>query len=417
MFKLFAENRNFRSLLLFSTFGGVGRGMFSIFMMWVVHAMYQNPMYTGIAGFMFSAPLVASFVIGPFVDRWSKVKVLRVVELTKLCVVGLILAAQILHYPGVWLMLPAIFVFSIASLFGGPAFMAMMPRVVDGEDLVKANALMNIAGIATGLGIGVGLLLLTAGGADFAWVYMINAVVLLISVLFSTLLRSSEPEPESDKAAEGTSPLKAYLGELKEGLSFIKTGIMLPLIIAMVSMRLFSQIAYVNFPMFAEVHLGTASGYVLLSALALTGGMLGSIICRAVDAKFNLSKILVGGFAAAGAARILFVNILPDNRTRGILLYVLYVGLASAIGIFYDVLVQKLPPKTLISRVATANTSLSAIAAAIGALIGGILGTVLHADTVFIIHGATYIAIGVLLCFSGQIRALPKISELGEPAP
>ena len=49
MLKLFFENHNFRSLTLFTTFGGIGRGMFSIFMMWAIHAMYENPIYTGIA--------------------------------------------------------------------------------------------------------------------------------------------------------------------------------------------------------------------------------------------------------------------------------------------------------------------------------------------------------------------------------
>ena len=412
MLKLFAQNRNFRSLLFFSTFGGIGRGMFSIFMMWVVHALYQNPMYTGIAGFMFGAPLVASFIFGPLVDRWNKVRVLRIVELVKLCVVILILVSHIFFYLGPWFIFLAILVFSIASLFGSPAFTAMLPRVVDGEDLVKANVFMNITGIAGGLGLGAGLLILMAGEADFTWVYVINAAVLILSVLFAVFIRSEEPATPTADDSKGA--FKTYLSELKTGLTFVKTGVMLPLVVVIVSMSFFADVAYVNFPKFAEVHLGTAFGYVLLSALALTGNLVGSYICRMVDTKFKLGKILVMGFITAGIARIAFVNVIPGNRTGGILIYVLYVGLASAISIFYQVLQQKLPPKNLISRVATTMTSLRAIAAAIGALVGGVLGTLLDVDTVFIIQGASYIAIGVLLSLSVSVRRLPKIGELGD---
>jgi len=410
MLKLFAQNRNFRSLLLFVTFGGIGRGMFSIFMMWVVHALYQNPMYTGLAGFMFGAPLVASFIFGPLVDRWDKAKVLRVVEFVKFCVVIIILLAHIFYYPGIWLLLPAILIFSIASLFGSPAFTALLPRIVDGEDLVKANVLINITSVAGGLGLGAGLLILMAGDANFAWIYGINATVLLVSVLFALMLRYKEPVDAEKR--NGGSALTSYLDELKTGFSFVKAGVMLPIVVTTMSMSFFSDVVYVNFPMFAEVHLGTASGYVLLSALALTGSLVGSYICRAVDSKFELWKILVAAFIFAGIVRIVFVNMIADYRAGGLLLYVLYGGIGSAIGIFYQVLTQKLPPKNLISRVATTITSMSAIAAAIGALAGGLLGTFLNVDTVFLIQGGSYIIIGVLLCFSRQVRKLPKIREL-----
>ena len=424
MFKLFSENRNFRSLLFFISFGGVGRGMFSIFMMWAIHATFQNPIYTGIAGFMFSAPLVASVIIGPFVDRWDKIKVLRIVELTKFSAVMLIFLFQVFSYPTVWLLFPAIFAFSIASLFGAPAYTAFLPRVVAGEHLVKANALINITGLTAGLGIMGGLLLLTAREAGFAWIYGINAAVLLITVLLSAFLRyptvideETNGEASAAKTEDESSPLKAYFDELKAGLSFVKAGVMLPLISATVFMGFFSNIAYVNFPRFAEIHLGSASGYVLFSALALTGSMIGSIICRAVEAKYSLAKIFIGGFVVTGIIRILFVQVIPEHRTGGILLFVLYVGFASAILLFYQVVIQKAPPKNLISRVATADTSLSAIATALGALMGGALGTILEVNTVFIIQGASYIVIGMLLCFSKQVRRLPESSELEAQLP
>jgi len=57
---LFKENKNFRSFLFFLIFSSMGTGIFGIFMMWVVHSQFQNPLYTGIASFMFSFPAILS---------------------------------------------------------------------------------------------------------------------------------------------------------------------------------------------------------------------------------------------------------------------------------------------------------------------------------------------------------------------
>ncbi|MCL2593156.1 MAG: MFS transporter [Defluviitaleaceae bacterium] len=412
MQKLFNENRDFRFFLIFSTFYGVGSGIFGIFMMWVIHAMYQNPMYTGIAGFAFSVPAIASFIIGPFVDRWNKIKVVRASCFIRSCMVLVLIIVPYFYSPSVWFFHLAILVFSISGVFSAPAFAALLPRIVDSEDLVKANALMSIVGIMGGASVGVVLYMLMVRGAGFELVYTVNVVVLIMALLSSFLVRNKEQKNISDKSDKNA--IKIYLGELKSGFAFIKKGVLLPIVIAIVSMNFFAEVSYVNIPMFAELHLGTASGYIILSAFALAGGVVGSYISRIVETKFELWKLLVVGFILTGIVRIIFVRVIPNNFTRALLIYILYVGLGSMLGIFYGTLIQKLPPKHLIGRVATVFTSLVAIAIAIGAIIGGLAGTLLpDVDMVLIIQGCSYIVIGLCLCLSGRIRKLPKISDIG----
>ena len=407
MFKLLSANRNLRNFALFSTFYGIGRGMFTMFMMWAVHAMFQTPMYTGLAGLMFSVPLIASFIVGPFVDKWNKVSVLRVVEFVKLCMTSLILVGHFFFDVGAWFYLTAILIFSIASLFGTPAQTALLPRIIEGENIVKANAIIQMTGIVGGLSIGVVLYVLMQRGADFALVYAVNVAVVIFTLLFTVFMRSGESESDSPA-------LKSYASDLKKGFAFVCKGAMLPVAFFMVSLTLFSEAAHVNFPMFAEVHLGTATGYILLSALAMLGSVVGSWIIGITASKFELWKIIVATFAFAGVARIIFVSTIANNVTIAILIYILYTGLVSTIVILYRSLVQKLPPKNLVSRVDTIIASLSAIAGALGALVGGFLGTHLHnIDYVFFIQGSSYIVIGILLCISKNIRQLPKITELG----
>jgi len=410
MIKLFVQNRNFRSLTLFATFGSIGRGTFTIFMMWAIHAMYQSTIYTGITGFMFGAPLAASFIVGPFVDRWSKVKVLRVVEAVKLCITTLMLVSHLFLYPGAWFLFISILIFSTATMFGSPAVIAFIPKIVEDDDLVKANVFMNMAGIVGGLSLGGVLIAMSEGELNFARFYSVIVATLLIAVLCSLLFHYKEPA--RTKVNEVKTPTKTYVSELLEGFSFVKQGAMLFFAVAIMSMSFFSDIAYVNFPMLIEVHLGDASRYILLSFLALTGGLIGSYICRATENKFKIGAIFSACFVLAGIARILFVNLLSGNFTRAIAVYMLYVGFATTVSMFFTIIIQKLSPKNLISRVTTATTSLSFTTAAIGALVGGFLGTILHVDTIFFIQGGAYIIIGILLYLSKPIRKLPKVSEL-----
>ena len=411
MLKIFFENSKFRNYLIFQTFSGIGGGIFTIFMMWVIHFQYQNPFYTGLAGFMFAVLAITNFIVGPFVDRRNKTVLIRITCFVKFVVVSLILSASLTYMPGVWFLLLMILIYSAAGLISTPAGTALLPGIVDGEDLMRANVLINITATFVGLGIGVGLYFLMAGGANFEVVYAVNTAVLLVALAASVFVRSSEPK-KSEIQTEKT-PLKTYFAELKEGLAFVKQGTALFLIAAVVAQDIAASIAYVNVPMLAQVHTGEASAYIVLTALALIGGLLGSYVSRIAGPKFDIWKILVTCFILGGIARIIFVNIIADNFTRALLIHAFYIGMGSTIGIFFTTLMQKLPPKHLIARITTITISLFGISSAFGALLGGVMGNLLpNVDMIFIIQGASYIAIGLCVCLSKGIRKLPKIDDV-----
>ena len=192
---------------------------------------------------------------------------------------------------------------------------------------------------------------------------------------------------------------------------------MVPLIFSMVFMKFFMELAHVNMPLFAELRSGHDTGYIILTALALAGGIIGAYLSKMVENKFEIWKILVALFFVAGTARILFVHIIADDFRRSLAIYVFYVGLGSTIGIFFRVLTQKLPPKKLIARVDAIITSLCGVSAVVGAVLGGFFGRVLfdldiNIDVIFIAHGVFYMFIGLFLCSFKAFRRLPKISEV-----
>jgi len=409
MFKLIKENKNFRKMAVFSTFVGIAQVMLGMFMMWVVHATYQNPIYTGIAAFMLVAPMALSFVVGPLVDRWNKATVIKFATLAELLAVGGLLFSYLVYYPGVWLFFAVIFLFRTAQTFGSPAFSALMPKVIDGSDLPAANSSLNIIAILAGLPFAAIMFLTMGNEGGFGMIYMIMAGVLVLGLLSSFFLPNDKSE-QADRYAT-----KTYFKELGAGFSFAKVTVLFPLMVATISMSFFADVAYANFPAFAELHMGDASGYILLSVLALTGSLIGSVLVGIVQNRLSLLKIFVGGFILMGLVRIGFVQLIQEYRIAGVLTYVLYVGMATTVGILFHVITQKLPPKNLVGRIRTNTTSLSSVAAALGALAGGFLGSVLgDANLIFMLQGASYVLIGICLLLSKKVRDLPKIGDLPE---
>ena len=405
MLNLFKENRTFRNFLLYQGFRGIGSGIFAIFMMWVVHSQYHNPFYTGVAGFMFAAPNVVSFIAGPYVDRHNKVWLIRAMCFVQLLVVGLLLVNT--YALGAWVLFLVILVFQVANMISTPAETAYLPTIVDSGDLIKANAFIRISATIAGLVIGVFLYVAMARGAAFSTAYAVNAAVLLHGLIFAALLRSATEQKPQEKDT------KNYFAELKAGLTYVKSGALAHLVLVFIFSGILGHMAHVNLPMFAEIHSGEASGYIILSAIALLGGLIGSYIARAIGTKYELAKIFTAGFLLMGIVRIIFVYVIQDNFTRSILILALYAGLGAAIGIFFQSLQQKLFPEKIIGRVSTILTSLFSVAAAIGSLLGGVMGSLLPSvDTVFIIQGISYIFISLLMFLSARIRKLPKIGEV-----
>ena len=410
MLKLFVENSNFRSFLLFQAFSSIGSGMFGIFVMWAIYIQFQNPFYLGIAGFMFVFPNIASFIVGPLIDRCSKVTFIRIacfVKLLTICFLSIFYDYQ--H--GVWFLHLAILAVSIAGVLGIPAGAALLPRIVNMEDLIKANALIMIVSTITGLSVGALLLAIMVDNTNFERVYAINTGILLIALILSVFIRGQELQEPETKVGELL--LKTYFAELKIGIKFIKQGVIWHLTLAFIFVNLFTEVASVNLPLFAETHTGTASGYIILMTLALMGAIVGPYVSRIIAPRFELSKIIIVGFVTTGVFRIIFANVISDNFVGALLIYVLYVGLGNTVNIFVYTLMQKLPPRHIIARVNTIRLSISSIAAAIGALLGGLMGTFLsNVDMIIVIHGISYIAIGMCLRLSKQIRNLQKINDV-----
>ena len=406
MLKLFKQNKMFRVLLTYQFFSSIGGAMFSMFILLSVHLIYHNPLYTGIAGFLMAAPRIVSFTVGPIVDRRSKIAIMRLTTFLEFIVLSLLAFTSLQEHLGALYMFAIIFAYNIAALFEGPAGTALLPQIVQDEEILGANSLINIIAMAGGIIIGVVLFTSLAGDINFGFLFGFSAVFIALAFISSLFLRNV-PHESKEKSVPTN-----YMRDLIEGAGFIKHSVLLYFIIAIVAMDFVGEIAYINRPMFLEYHAG-AQGYVLFTLMVLIGGIVASYFMGIIGNKFRVGKLTFALFVLAGATRIAFAILVPLNLTGALIITVVYATLVTAVSIAYSSLIQKMPPKDMVGRVDTIATTLITIFVAVGAFAGGFIGrSVSDVGHVFIYQGGSLIAIGMLIVFVPSIRKLPKINKI-----
>ena len=407
MLSLFKQNKMYRVFLSYQFFSAIGSAMFSMFILLAVHLIYENPIYTGIAGLLMAAPRICSFAVGPIVDRRSKVAIMRLTTLLEFLVLALLAFTPLLDSLGVIFMFAVIFVYNTAALFETPAGTALLPQIVPEEKILEANSLIDIVAMAGGIAIGTVLFIALGMEVNFSFLFGFSAVFLAITFILSLFLKN----PAKKENVAKTAPSK-YFADLKEGAKFIRRNILLYITIAVVAMDFFSEISFVNRPMFLEYHVG-AQGYIVFTLMGLVGGIIGSYFAGKIGGKFRLGRFIFALFMLAGIVRVSFALVVPVQYIGGLVTIVVYIALVELLDTIFTSLNQKIPPEDMVGRVNTMSTTFVAIFTAIGALAGGFLGSIVPVvDHIFIFQGASYVLIGALLMFAPSFRKLPAMNEI-----
>jgi len=407
MLELLKQNKMFRVLLAYQFFSSIGGAMFSMFILLSVHLIYDNAVYTGIAGFLMAAPFIFSFAVGPIVDRRNKITIMRLTTFLEFSVLSVLAFTPLQEYFGVLFMFAVIFLYSIAALFEAPAGTALLPQVVEEEKIMQANSLINIIAMVGGIAIAAVLFSSLRDEVNFVFLYGFSAVFLALSFFFSLFLKNPAEKKSDEKASA-----QNYLQDLKEGARFIRRSVLLYTTIAVVVIGFAAEIAFVNRPQFLEYHAG-AQGYVLFTVMGLIGGIAASYFVGMLGNKINVGKFICALIIIAGAVRITFALLVPLHLIGGLATMAVYAALGTAVSIVFSSLNQKIPPNEMVGRVTTISSTFNSAFVALGALVGGFLGNIVpDVGHIFIYQGISYAVIAVSIILVPSIRKLPKMDEI-----
>jgi len=407
MIALIKSSGQFRVFLLYQIFSALGNGIFSIFMMLSVHLIYGNIVYTGIAGFLMSAPRIIAFIVGPVVDRSNQVNIMRVTTLLEFGMLALLAFTPLLESLGVIIMFAVIIVFSFAAMFESPAGTALLPRIVKENEILTANSLINIAAIVGGILVAVLLVAVLGQEDNFRLVFGVSTCFLAGAFIFSLFLKNPQSE-----AKPGGKPAHNFRADLVAGMKFLRRNVLLFFVVADVAFVFMAQGAYVNRPAFIEYYAG-AQGYIIIVVISMVGGLFASILVEPLGKKFRVGQLLFIFYLLAGGTRILFALALPHSFVAALAVMVATSFVLNIAGIIESTLQQKIPPKDMVGRVNTMSTTIVAISVALGALAGGFIGRVVpNVMYIFIAHGAIVIVMSTYYILVPAIRRLPKFNDI-----
>jgi MFS family permease len=197
----------------------VGEGLNKVALLWFVYELTGSAMMMTLVGLLQTVPpLVFGPLIGVYLDRLPKKRVMIWVDLARTALTFLIPALYGLGVLAIEWLYVLIFLTSLVSTVFGPALTSAVPLLVKRSELVSANALIqgtNNIGVLVGPAIsGLGIALI---GAEH--VLYVNAATFFVSALCLMPIRMPEERLNNQVSAQ-TAP-ESVMQDLLAGFRFV----------------------------------------------------------------------------------------------------------------------------------------------------------------------------------------------------
>jgi MFS family permease len=249
---------------------------------WLLFQLTKEAFYLGLDSFLSMAPILLFSLIGGVVaDRVDRRRILIISQWTQLSLaftLAALTAFGVSNWPLVICMLTLSFLTGCAQAFGGPAYQALVPMLVERRDLANAIALNSIQfNLARVIGPAIGSIpfalipnMMLAASVSFG-INGLSFVAVMIALM--ALHVQSIPRPANSAANNWQS-------ELRCGLTFVAHNeALLSLTLLSFATAFFGTQLTTFLPVFAEkiFHTG-ASGYSMLLSMTGAGAVVGALI-------------------------------------------------------------------------------------------------------------------------------------------
>lgn len=381
----------FRRLLGGTAVSQFGDGLYAVAAMWLAYSLTDSSAVAGVAGFLVGIPGVCRILAGPVVDDRPLGRVLVASELAQAAFVLVVPLWFRLVGESVVVVLATMFLAALAGQFAGPAQSATVPRVVDDDDLVRANSLATVVNQGTdALARLLGGVLLAATSA--VALYVFDVATFLVAAL--AFLGLSIPDDDAARASDADATASAttaervheYAADVRGGVDVVAGSALAPLLGASLFANLLFGASSAVLPAYAD-GLSDAGAYGTLLAAMSTGRVLGSVAAPAFeDRAFAATSVL--GFAAAGVAWVAGVFAAGVAATG-----VLFGASRVPVGVYnvnVKAVLQTGVPNDHLGRATATIGAASAVVAPLGRLAGGALGDVVSATFVLYASGAGF---------------------------
>lgn len=386
-FKAFTY-RDFRLLWAGAFTSSVGTWMQEVAQNWLILTMTGSAFLLGLDAFLGDAPFLAfSLFGGVLADRLDRRRILLNSQFVQLSSAALLAVLVFTDHIAVWVILTLSFVVGLAQSFGGPAYQALVPTLVDREDLPNAVALnsvqFNLARVIGPVLAGIAFYRLGAAAC-----FGLNALSFLAPVAALLAL----------KRGGGTAPTtEPVLQSLRTGLRAVRDDRSLRGLVGLAFLGSFCALPLVTFlPVFArDVFHRDAKGYSVLLAAFGAGAIAGAIGVAGFGHVRRKGVLAVAMQMAFGALMAGFAV----SRTPVLSYALLALAGASLMVVFamFMTLVQANVDDRLRGRVVSVYSLAFRGAMPLGNLAAGFLASLSSVPAVLIGNGIVLVGLGIFV--------------------
>ena len=397
VFKAF-QYRDFRILWLGACTSSIGTWMQEIAQNWLVLEITKSPFLLGVDAFLGDIPIfLFSLVGGVLADRVDRRFILigsQVVQMISATTLAILIATS---HVQIWHIMALSFVVGTAQAFGGPAYSALVPSLVEKEDVPNAIALNSIQfNLARVIGpVLGGLALKYVGGA---WCFGLNALSFLAVIISLLRLHINFSPPRTGESV---------MTSMKQGFSFIRTQGAMETLIAIAFFMTLLGIPTITFlPVFARIVFARdALTYTTFLVASGLGSITGALTVAWMGDIHNKGRVALSALVAMGIGMVGFAQS-KSIPLSCVMLFFTGAVLMCAFAMIAS-LVQLITPNDMRGRVMSVYNVAFRGGMPFGSFLTGWLVPLLTAPTVLSINGVVLMSLGLyFLLVQRRVAAL-----------
>ncbi|MCO6449652.1 MAG: MFS transporter [Caldilineales bacterium] len=399
-FRLLVRYPNFGLLWSGQVISHLGDAFNNIALIWLVQEMTGSRTMMGAVSAVVSATALFGLVAGALVDRWDRRLTMFWSDILRGALVAVI---PLLAFGGnlqVWQLFVVAFGMGLLAQLFNPAKQALIPHLVERDDLTAANALSHMAFtllMALGYGLGGALLGILAAPQIFA-VDALTFGVSAVTIWLIRMPRSAQAESEPDASAHpGDSAFHQISRDIADGLRFMRDDpfIRVTIPVALLANFIFAPLTVLMAAWAKDIIVAGAQGYGLLEGGFLIGSLIGTLAATSLTARFQRGRLIIGGVVMMGIPLILFALI--PNLVLNVALIALIGFCNGIVNIILITLFQQRVPDAMMGRFFGAFTGLAMLAAPLGVALGGALADVIPISYLLTVIGLIMALLGLSL--------------------
>ncbi|MBL4935694.1 MFS transporter [Clostridium sp. YIM B02515] len=412
------KNKNFMLLFIGKLVSQFGDVIYNMAIGWYILSVTSSAIQMSI---YMALGTVVYIVMGPIggviADRYDRKKIIIWMDIIRGIAVAVTGILMYFNIESIYLFYISSTILSICGALFVPASNAMMPMIVDDNQLTKANSMGGSVGsMANIVGTIVGGILYALLGIKI--IFVLNAVSYIACGILEVLI--TMPSNNRDNNGQEDSQDKKHIfKELSESYSFVKNQnglfilmwfstiinfILIPLMAVYVP-YIFNQILKVSTEQYSYVGAASAVGFII-GATTISMLPQRDKIYKYINMSLIAFSILIFSiyFVMLASSK----GILPSKMV--VILFIaiyLFIGMANSIlNIPIGVVVQRLVPNEILGKVTSLLNTLIMAAMPLGMLMGGATADLMPMNMLLLITSVIFSIITIYLSLQKDIRRI-----------